>query len=536
MISLTENQNGGSESGFVADESFWRGLPPGFGPHCPVEKAVKQPKRYYKYPVSFCGTRHEFKFQMDRLQLLALFDRDLNWFHVILAITLSCFVCLLGSAVLRLNIYRDIFAFVFCLVIASSLYSLLKSVQPDAASPIHGFNKTVSYSRPIYFILCCGILLLFSNLSNKEYPNRTTVSCTIFGFKLRAYEFYIILADFLSIMLLFFPILFSLGLFPQINTFIMYLMEQVDMHVFGGNAASSLLGSILCTIRSIISVCIHYGICYAALMEPHKSTQHIAFSIYCGVLVAFCYHLSRSASDFSHIWHLIKKAVQTIFREDEEDESSDKTKSTKDDITTGATSITTPQQESIPSPTSGTSLINELNSQSSVDPLPEKLQHTINSRLKNDMIVSTFLGFVIFGLHASTVFTVLQPDLNIVLYILAGILGFILHYVIPQCRKHMPWLCFSQPVLKQKEFGMFEATTCAKIMWFERFIVYFSFIERNIIYPLIFISALTADALKITDKFGLDLGVAIITVCALKCECFFFFFFFQNYLIIFVNF
>lgn len=517
VISISENQIAGSVSAFCAAdcETYWRALPNSLATPC-GDKAKKQAKRYYKYPVTFCGTRREFKFQMDRLQLLALFDRDLNWFHVFLAITLSCFVCLLGSSVLRLNIYRDIYAFVFCLVIASSLYSLLKSVQPDAASPIHGFNKTVSYSRPIYFIICCGILLLFHKLGNKEFPNRTTVSCTIFGFDLIAYEFYIVLADFLSVMLLFFPILFSLGLFPQINTFVMYLMEQVDMHVFGGNAASSLLGSILCTIRSVISVCILYGICYAALMEPHKSTQHIAFSIYCGLLVAFCYHLSRSASDFSHIWYLIKKAVQTIFHEDEEDESSEKTKSTKDD-TTGATSITTPQ-ESIPSPTSGTSLINELNSSSTVDPLPEKLQHTINTRLKNDMIVSTFLGFAIFGLHASTVFTVLQPDLNIVLYILAGILGFILHYIIPQSRKHMPWLCFAQPVLKQKEFGLFEATTPAKIMWFERFIVYFSFIEKNIIYPLVFISALTADSLKITEKFGLDLGTAIITVCALKCE------------------
>ncbi|KAL5275801.1 pcx family protein [Megaselia abdita] len=515
VMSISENQNGGSESGFCAAgcDSYWTHTASLATP-C-GDKAVKQAKRYYKYPVSFCGTRHEFKFQMDRLQLLALFDRDLNWFHVILAITLSCLVCFLGSAVLRLNIYRDIYAFVFCLVIASSLYSLLKSVQPDAASPIHGFNKTVSYSRPIYFILCCGILLLFHNLSSQEYPNRTTVCCTVFGFELIAYEFYTVLSNFLSIMLLCFPILFSLGLFPQINTFIMYLMEQIDMHIFGGNAASSLLGSILCTIRSVVSVCILYGICYAALMEPHKSTQHITFSIFCGLLVAFCYHLSRSASDFSHIWLLIKKAVQTIFREDEEDESSEKTKSTKDD-TTGATSITTPQ-ESIPSPTSGTSLINELNSSSSVDPLPEKLQHTINTRLKNDMIVSTFLGFAIFGLHASTVFTVLQPDLNNVLYILAAILGFILHYAIPQSRKHMPWLCFSQPVLKQKEFGLFEATNSAKIMWFERFVVYFSFIEKNIIYPLVFISALTADSLKITEKFGLDLGTAIITVCALKC-------------------
>ena len=26
-----------------------------------------------------------------------------------------------------------------------------------------------------------------------------------------------------------------MGLLPQVNTFIMYIFEQVDMHVFGGN-------------------------------------------------------------------------------------------------------------------------------------------------------------------------------------------------------------------------------------------------------------------------------------------------------------
>lgn len=31
-----------------------------------------------------------------------------------------------------------------------------------------------------------------------------------------------------------FPITFLVGLFPQINTFTIYLLEQIDMHFFGG--------------------------------------------------------------------------------------------------------------------------------------------------------------------------------------------------------------------------------------------------------------------------------------------------------------
>ena len=35
--------------------------------------------------------------------------------------------------------------------------------------------------------------------------------------------------------ILFFPIIFAAGLLPQVNTFIMYIFEQLHIHVFGGN-------------------------------------------------------------------------------------------------------------------------------------------------------------------------------------------------------------------------------------------------------------------------------------------------------------
>lgn len=97
---------------------------------------------------------------MSRLQLLALFDRDQYIYQILLAIVLSLLVSLLGSVVLHLKFYNDIYAFIFCFVIAGSQYSLLKSVQPDASSPIHGFNKTVTYSRPIYFCVLSSLMLV----------------------------------------------------------------------------------------------------------------------------------------------------------------------------------------------------------------------------------------------------------------------------------------------------------------------------------------------------------------------------------------
>ena len=50
----------------------------------------------------------------------------------------------------------------------------------------------------------------------------------------------------------------------------------------------------------------------------------------------------------------------------------------------------------------------------------------------------------------------LQPVLSDVLYLLAGSTGFIVHYIIPQARKEMPWLCCSHPLLRSNEWMHFE--------------------------------------------------------------------------------
>lgn len=43
------------------------------------------------------------------------------------------------------------------------------------------------------------------------------------------------------------------------------------------------------------------------------------------------------------------------------------------------------------------------------------------------------------------------------------------------------------------------------------------FIERNILYPLLFLAALTEEAPKVAEKFGTLLGALIVVVCGLKC-------------------
>jgi len=103
-----------------------------------------------------------------------------------------------------------------------------------------------------------------------------------------------------------------------------------------------------------------------------------------------------------------------------------------------------------------------------VDPLPMKLQRTVHARLKSDMIICTLVAVFVFGIHCSTVFVALQPELNPVMWAVVGVLGFILHYVFPQLRKQLPWLCLSRPVFRSHEHGQFEVRDAAKVMWFEK--------------------------------------------------------------------
>nr|CAD7264278.1 unnamed protein product [Timema shepardi] len=456
-----------------------------------VEEPVSRPRHYYKYHLTPCT---HIKIHLDRLALLALLDRNLTWGETLLGIFLAIAVAVFGSLLLQMGFFRDIFAFIFCFVIAGCQYSLLKSVQPDASSPTHGFNRVVAFSRPVYFCVCGALILLFDGLQNNAFHTHSTLYGVYFSSK----EPVKLARDYLTYLLLLFPVMFSFGFFPQVNTFLMYLLEQVDMHVFGGNATSSLLAATYCVCRSLVAVGFLYGFAYGALVEP-KSSQHILFSIFCGLLVGTSYHLSRSASDPSALWSIVKSQLWPPL-------------DLYEDLPPRRGGEETKQVSVSNEPKCGEQEKKEL-----VDPLPVKLQYTVHARLKSDLIVCVLVAVFVFGVHCSTVFTVLQPDLNPVLYAVAGVLGFLLHYIFPQLRKQLPWLCLARPVFRSHEHGQFEVRDAARVMWFEKAYVYLCFVERNVLYPVLFIGALTQDSPDVARKLGPLGGSLVVTMCGLKC-------------------
>uniref|UniRef100_A0A665URA1 Pecanex-like protein n=1 Tax=Echeneis naucrates TaxID=173247 RepID=A0A665URA1_ECHNA len=412
-----------------------------------IEEKAK-PKQYYRFwvlPGKWLRVRY------DRLALLALLDRNRRVGENVFAVVLASLVAFLGFLLLLQGFFRDIWVFQFCLVIASCQYSLLKSVQPDAASPMHGHNWIIVYSRPVYFCLCCVMIWIFdlSGRSGSLQP------FTLYGVTFFSAQFLLYVRDMLIVFALCFPVIFLFGLLPQVNTFVMCLLEQIDMHIFGGTATTSPLSSLFSLIRSMLVAALLYGFCLGAINAPWGDAHvPVLFSVFCGLLLALSYHLSRQSSDPTILWSLVRSK---LFPELEN---------------------RTPEEPPV-----------EIK-----DPLPEKLRNSVKEILHSDLVMCPLMAVITFAISASTVFIALQPALSFVLYILAGAVGFITHYLLPQLRKQLPWFCLAHPVLRSREYSQFEVRDAAQLMWFEKLYAWLQCVEKYFIYPAVVLNSLTTEA------------------------------------------
>ncbi|XP_060711807.1 pecanex-like protein 3 isoform X3 [Hemiscyllium ocellatum] len=428
-------------------------------------------KQYYKFwllPWKWMRIRY------DRLALQALLDRNRQAHENVVAVSLAALVAFLGFMLLLEGFFRDIWVFQFCLVIASCQYSLLKSVQPDAASPMHGHNWIIAYSRPVYFCMCCAMIWLFDFGSQSSHLQ----PISLYGITLFSAQSFACARDVVIVFTLCFPAIFLLGLLPQVNTFFMYLLEQLDMHAFGGTATTSPMSAFYSFVRSLLVAVLLYGFCFGAVKVPWEA-QHVPvlFSVFCGLLVALSYHLSRQSSDPTTLWALIRSRLSPqLDNRNPEDP------------------------------------LLEIQ-----DPLPAKLKSSVREILHSDLVMCPVIAIITFAISASTVFIALQPVLSYVLYALAGLVGFLTHYLLPQLRKQLPWCCLSHPMLKSREYSQFEVRDAAQLMWFEKVYAWLQCMEKYFIYPAVILSALTTDASAVSSRHKLGkYDPLFITVAGMK--------------------
>uniref|UniRef100_A0A3P9PXB6 Pecanex-like protein n=1 Tax=Poecilia reticulata TaxID=8081 RepID=A0A3P9PXB6_POERE len=407
-----------------------------------IEEKAK-PKQYYRFwvlPGKWLRVRY------DRLALLALLDRNRRVGENVFSVLLASLVAFLGFLLLLQGFFRDIWVFQFCLVIASCQYSLLK-----VGNLTKGHNWIIVYSRPVYFCLCCGMIWIF-DLSGRA---GSLQPFSLYGVTFFSGHFLLYVRDMLIVFALCFPVIFLFGLLPQVNTFVMCLLEQIDMHIFGGTATTSPLSSLFSLIRSIVVAALLYGFCLGAINAPWGDAHvPVLFSVFCGLLLALSYHLSRQSSDPTILWSLVRSK---LFPELEN---------------------RTPEDPPV-----------EIK-----DPLPEKLRNSVSEILHSDLVMCPLMAVITFAISASTVFIALQPALSFVLYILAGVVGFVTHYLLPQLRKQLPWFCLAHPVLRSREYSQFEVRDAAQLMWFEKLYAWLQCVEKYFIYPAVVLNSLTTEA------------------------------------------
>lgn len=482
-----------------------------------------KPKQYYKLWVPPFSRWTFLKIRFDRLQLLALLDNNFTTFELLASIILAILVAVLGSVIIYSGIFRDIPFFLFCFVIASCQYTLIKSVQPDASSPTHGYNRTIIFSRPIYFTIGCTILIGCRYYLQQE-ELKSSLNFTIFRMNILSPALIEAIYETSKIFILSFPLIFSFGLLPQVDTFAIYLMEQFEIHVFGGTAATTGLSSAIFSFtRSFLSIVLLYilalvslyRVFYAAKQIKKEFTYHnydVTFSIFCGIMVSFAYLLSRSSSDPTVLFRLLKRLANfcTSGFSRSRNNHSPASKG-KDDVEMKEIG----SQQEAGNEENTDSEREDVRARDYQDPLPRLMEETLLIRLQNDFIICILTTIVVFATHVSTIFT-LQPVVEICLASLAIGWGFLLHYFLKHSRKELPWLCFAQPFLKPKEYDMFEVKDEARLMCFEWLQAWLWLIEKNALYPLFFLSIITKDTPVVLEKFGLWIGTLLVVVCGFK--------------------
>lgn len=84
-----------------------------------------------------------------------------------------------------------------------------------------------------------------------------------------------------SIILLCLPLLFLFGLLPQCLTFILCILENFDMHLFGSTAMVNIPGALYSLSLSIINFLFLSVIGYYGLLIETSKVKFIFFEFFC---------------------------------------------------------------------------------------------------------------------------------------------------------------------------------------------------------------------------------------------------------------
>uniref|UniRef100_A0AC34R214 Pecanex-like protein n=1 Tax=Panagrolaimus sp. JU765 TaxID=591449 RepID=A0AC34R214_9BILA len=437
-LQMNENDSGDNPQNHpssASSDSILRNDLAQFGTGIRPRQSHLKPNYYYCLKPFTIG--HGLQVKLDRLSVAALFDRNNSIISYFVDIFLAGMVTILATLLISRGIFEEISLLFFAFVVAGSQFSLLKSVQPDASSPVHGFNWLVAYSRPVYFIILSSIILLLDLWATKWNIEQKTTLYETWNWnpftetKTSKIGIIIGIRDLFCLILLMLPIGFTIGLLPQISTLFMHIFEQIDMFLFGSTASFNLFSSFISLLRSIFVFGLLTLIGHFTYYFDGQSTQNAVFAVYISSIISLSYLMSRWSSNPLFLNILFKNLIpKNIFgcliidddeiideNEQENDINNDgkeiKMKNLKEKEQQQTTEIEIETQN-------GFTTNNQQQQQYSImggfktnDPLPEILKNLLQERIFSDLFYIFINSLVIFGIHCTSVFTATQPYFEI---------------------------------------------------------------------------------------------------------------------------
>ncbi|VDO03119.1 unnamed protein product [Rodentolepis nana] len=259
-----------------------------------------------------------------------IYEGKPTWTEMLVTLVLTALVSIFGGLLLSSGAFHGFSLSLLCCVIAGCHYSLIKSVQPDPASPRHGFNRLIIYSRSLVFCLLGFLFALTLILIPSAHNNADSDVCpanfnivrrrsstfwfsgegvttqlpslTLYGWNLEALWILCLAKDLSGYLILTFPLICLFGLVPQANTLVANVLEQIDIHVFGSSGSVNLISGVVSVFRSCLVLTLGFGFCYAAVLN--NNPQDVFFSAFWGLYLPLCYLLSRTPNNVGIMRHI----------------------------------------------------------------------------------------------------------------------------------------------------------------------------------------------------------------------------------------
>ncbi|CAL8074828.1 unnamed protein product [Calicophoron daubneyi] len=323
--------------------------------HATVKKTEEEQTCRFELPRCF---PKKWNPKLNRLQLDSLFDRCTKVPEIITCIVLTGTVCFLGFFANQTD-YLGTGSVILCTIsMTICQYGFLKSIAPDPASPNHGYDFSMICARPLFFSVVAAMYILSNNLCvdsdarTMEYthsllpynmspdkvgagelsviiitsrvckdspnicllhestaqrrfigiqgianPDNKPYPFTIYGISFSWEIVSGLVRKILAWILVLFPLISGFGMISRPKTTLIALLEQVDIHLFGGTGATGFLSLLFGLVRVAIVLGVDFSVCIYGISIGEF--DNLCISFFWGVQLAMCFVLSRLPSNIN---------------------------------------------------------------------------------------------------------------------------------------------------------------------------------------------------------------------------------------------